>query len=103
MTLRGPDDDIRLTSGDIELIRGVLVACSRLLHWAERWGDTQFRAELHDAAQRAKGGRYSGYSQDTTADNASSPRLRTCGGYSKIPKFGLEITAATRANELLGD
>jgi hypothetical protein len=25
MTLRGPDDDIKLTSGDIELIRGVLV------------------------------------------------------------------------------
>jgi hypothetical protein len=47
MTLRGPGDDIRLTSGDIELIRGVLVTCSQLLHWAE----------LHDAARRAKGGR----------------------------------------------
>lgn len=57
MTLPGPDDDIRLTSGDIELIRGVLVTCSQLLHWAERWGGTQFRAELHNAAQRAKGGR----------------------------------------------
>jgi hypothetical protein len=57
MTLPGPEDDIRLTSTGIELIRGVLVTCSQLLHWAERWGDTQFRAELHDAAQRAKGGR----------------------------------------------
>ena len=57
MTLPGPDDDIRLTSTDIELIRGVLVTCSQLLHWAERWGDAQFRAELHDAAQWAKGGR----------------------------------------------
>jgi hypothetical protein len=57
MTLPGPDDDIRLTSTDVELIRGVLAACSQLLHWAERWGDAQFRAELHDAAQRAKGGR----------------------------------------------
>ncbi len=37
MTLPGPYDDIRLTSGDIELIRGVLVICSQLLHWAERW------------------------------------------------------------------
>jgi hypothetical protein len=57
MTLPGPDDDIRLTSHDIELIRGVLVTCSQLLRWAERWGDAQFRAGLHDAAQRAKGGR----------------------------------------------
>ena len=36
MTLRGPDHDIRLTSQDTELIRGVLVACSQLLRWAER-------------------------------------------------------------------
>jgi hypothetical protein len=57
MTLPGPDDDIRLTSTDTELIRSALVACSQLLHWAERWGDAQFRAGLHDAAQRAKGGR----------------------------------------------
>jgi hypothetical protein len=57
MTLPGPDGDIRLTSHDIELLRGVLVACSQLLHWAERRGDAQFRAELHDAAQWAKGGR----------------------------------------------
>ena len=57
MTLPGPDDDIRLTSTDTELIRGVLVACSQLMHWAERWGDAQFRAELHDAARWAKGGR----------------------------------------------
>jgi len=57
MTLPGPDDDIRLTSTDIELIRTALVACSQLLHWAERWGDAQFRAELHDAARWAKGGR----------------------------------------------
>ena len=51
MTLPRPDDDIRLTSTDTELIRGALVACSQLLHWAERWGDAQFRAELHDAAR----------------------------------------------------
>jgi hypothetical protein len=57
VTLPGPDDDIRLTSTDIELIRGALVACSQLLAWAERWGDAQFRAELHDAARCAKGGR----------------------------------------------
>jgi hypothetical protein len=57
VNLPGPDDDIRLTSTDIELIRGVLVACSQLLAWAERWGGAQFRAELHDAAQWAKGGR----------------------------------------------
>jgi hypothetical protein len=57
VTLPGPDDDIRLTSTDIELIRGALVACSQLLAWAERWGDAQFRAELHDAARWAKGGR----------------------------------------------
>lgn len=36
MTLHSPDDDIRLPSGHIELICGVLVACSQLLHWAER-------------------------------------------------------------------
>ncbi len=60
MTLPGPDDDIRLTSRDTELIRGVLVACSQLLHWAGRWGDAQFRAGLHDAARQAKGGRTPG-------------------------------------------
>ena len=57
MTLPGPDNDIRLTSDDVQLIRSVLAACSQLLHWAERWGDAQFRAELDDAARWAKGGR----------------------------------------------
>ena len=36
MTLRGLDDDIRLAGGDIEPVRGVLVAYTQLLHWAER-------------------------------------------------------------------
>ena len=55
MTLRGPDHDIRLTSERVELIRDVLAACSQLLHWAERRGDGQFRAELDDAARCGQG------------------------------------------------
>ena len=57
MTVRDPGHDIRLTSEDTEMIRGVLAACSQLLRWAERYGDPPFRAALADAARWAEGGR----------------------------------------------
>ena len=58
--LYDPEDDLRLTSGDAEMIRGLLAACNQLLRWAERYGDQEFRAGLHDAARSAKGGRSPG-------------------------------------------
>ena len=57
MTVPGPEHDIRLTSADTEMIRGVLVTCAQLLRWAERYGDPPFRAALDDAVRWAKGGR----------------------------------------------
>jgi hypothetical protein len=58
MTPRGhsPGQDIILTSHDTELIRGVLVACSQLLRWAER----HHGAALAEATRAAEGGRAPG-------------------------------------------
>jgi hypothetical protein len=56
MTPRGQDQDIRLTTSDAELIRGVLVACSQLLRWAERYHG----AALAEATRAAEGGRAPG-------------------------------------------
>ena len=42
--------------------------------------------------------RYISYSEDTAADNVSSPKPRTRGGYSEDTRNGLEITAALCAN-----
>jgi hypothetical protein len=56
MTLRAPDQDIRLTSEDTELIRGALVACSQLLRWAGRYHG----AALAEATRAAEGGRTPG-------------------------------------------
>jgi hypothetical protein len=50
------DQDIRLTRQDTELIRGVLVACSQLLRWAERYHG----AALAEATRAAEGGRAPG-------------------------------------------
>jgi len=60
MTLRTPHQDARLTSNEIEVIRGALTACSQLLYWAERHGDPQFRQALGQAAAAAAGGRTRG-------------------------------------------
>ena len=40
------------------------------------------------ARQENTCGGYSGYSEDTAADNVSSPRLRACGGYSEDTQNG---------------
>jgi hypothetical protein len=53
--------DALLTSQDAEKIRGVLAACSTLLAWAERYGDREFKAALHDAAETAYGSRVPGH------------------------------------------
>ena len=42
-------------------------------------------------------GGYSGYSEDTAADNVSSPRPRSRRGYSEDTQIRAEITAARRA------
>jgi hypothetical protein len=60
MTPRTPRQDARLTSGEIEVIRGALTACCQLLYWAERHGGPQFRVALDQAARAAAGGRTRG-------------------------------------------
>ena len=57
MTLRAPHQDALLTSEEIEVIRGALAACSRLLRWAERHDS----AALAKAARAAYGGRTPGH------------------------------------------
>jgi hypothetical protein len=52
---RTSEMDILLTSQDAERIRGVLAACSKLLAWAERYGDREFQGALHDAVVTAHG------------------------------------------------
>jgi hypothetical protein len=58
---RADETDILLTSQDAEKIRGILAACSALLAWAERYGDTEFKAALYDAAETAYGSRVPGH------------------------------------------
>ena len=53
MTLRQPHQDALLTAGDAACIRQVLVACSRLLAWAEANCGPQFAAAAQDTAQAA--------------------------------------------------
>jgi hypothetical protein len=61
MTLRAPHQDARLTSEEIEVIRGALTACSQVLRWAERHGGPQFGSALAEATRAAEGGRTPGH------------------------------------------
>ena len=60
MTLRAPHQDAVLTGEEIAVIRRALIACSDVLTWAGRHGDTQFREVLADATQAAEGHRSPG-------------------------------------------
>jgi hypothetical protein len=53
--LREPHEDARLTAEEFGMVRGVLVACSHLLHWVERYGGPQLEAVLLDAEARSPG------------------------------------------------
>ena len=57
MTSRDPHNNSLLTSEEIELIRGALAACSRLLRWAER----RDGAALAEATRAVYGGRTPGH------------------------------------------
>jgi hypothetical protein len=53
MTLRQPHQDALLPAGDAARIRQVLVACSRLLSWAEADAGPRFAAAAQDTAEAA--------------------------------------------------
>lgn len=53
MTLRQPHQDAVLEAGDAARLRQVLVACSRLLAWADEHCGPQFAAAAQDAAEAA--------------------------------------------------
>jgi len=53
MTLRQPHEDAVLEAGDAARLRQVLVACSRILAWADKHCGPQFAAAAQDAAEDA--------------------------------------------------
>jgi hypothetical protein len=53
MTLRQPHEDAVLEAGDAARLRQVMVACSRLLAWAEANCGPQFAAAAQDTAETA--------------------------------------------------
>jgi hypothetical protein len=53
--LREPHEDARLSAEEFNMVRGVLVACSNLLHWVKRYGGPRLEAVLLDAEARSPG------------------------------------------------
>jgi hypothetical protein len=53
--LREPHEDARLTAEEFDMVRGVLVACSNVLYWVERYGGPRLEAVLLEAEARSPG------------------------------------------------